>query len=286
MTNANGLSVIGYFLWWSVNSVKILRNAFAALLRECDIDYDMGDDAEHIVSLRRAAFLKAVREVKMGNKKFLVRKILKNKDNYIFGLVDESVDTKDTNLSYYHSATMTFVPETGDLTCDFDHRAFHAIKERYEEYKDHMNSDDVRAVLLQIISQYHRVGVRRRGGIYFVPEDYKVQVGKVEKLLEMLDASSEGECYLAVAPQIDVESSKRAIYKAFMAGLRDKIASFNEEFDKGSMTRKSSWEKRIVEYKDLRDEIDFYADRLSFQAEDLKDQLKNLGDKVRAKIAK
>lgn len=279
MVSVNGLVIIGYFVWWTIQQVKISREDFKALLKQVGIDFDIGDKDKEI-ALRRAAFLKAVREVKGGSKDTLIRKIKKAKDEYVFGLVDETIDKNSNDLSYNHEATMKFKPETGELNCDFTHRAFDKIKPLYEEYTNMLNSDDIRDMLLKIIAQYHRVGVRKRGGIYFVPEKYKDEVEKIEALIDALP----GDNYLAVAPQIDSEKSKRAIYKAFINSLKDKIGKFKEELDADSFERKSTWENRIEEFKSLRDEIEFYKDTLEFQAEDLAEELNTLTTEVRKKL--
>lgn len=278
MVATQGLVVIGFFVWWSIHGVKILRDEFQKLLEAFDFAGAMGDMSAE--ALRRSAFLKAVREVKASNRKFLIRKIKKDANEYVHGLVDESVDKKGKHLDYAHTATMTFNPTTGELTCDFHHRAYEDIQKKYEEYKDYMNSDDVRAVVLNIIDSFRKVGVRGRGGIYFVPAEFEEKLGK---LSDMLDQVGE-DANLEVAPQIDAESSKKAIYKAFVRGLKDKIKAFKEEMENDGLKRKSSWENRLEEFKTLREEIDFYKDRMAFQAENLEDELKELSAEVKKKL--
>ena len=274
----DGLSIIGYFVWWSIRDLLINKAEFHKLLLDRGLPpYSKKEDT---VAANRSAFLKAVREVKSSSSEFLIRKINKSADKYTFGLVDESIDRKNQNLGYQHSATMSYYPSSGNLVCDFPHRAFDAVKEKCAKYQGSYNSDDVRDYLLEVLKLHHRISVRSRGGIYFIPEKSKNFVDAVEKLMEDLP----GECSMSIAPQIDMDQSKRAIYKAFLSELRGKISSFREELDGSSLKRKSSWTKRLEEFKELKKEVEFYRDALQFQADDITEDLDSLSESVRKRL--
>lgn len=279
MVATSGLVIIGFFVWWAIRDVKISKTAFKALLQQAGLSFkcDQEDTA-----LRRTSFLKAVRETKVHNqKKFLIRKIVKEPAKYVFGLVDESIDKAGHNLEYNHSATCTFNPETGELTCDFSHRAFDDIKSLYNEYQEMMNSDDVRDAVIKIISEFKKVNVRQRGGIYFLPNQHEADVEKMEVLVESLP----GDCSFSIAPQIDTEKSKKAIYKAFVEGLKYKMATFREELENpAGKTRKATWETRLQQFKGLKQEIEFYRDAMSFQVEDLSTELESLRGDVQKQL--
>lgn len=273
------LVIIGFFCWWSVNQVKVSRVNFQELLSSVGLDYDFSKFGNPVY-LQRSSFLKAVREVKGQHKEFLIRKIKKTNLSYTFGLVDESINEQEKHLNYSHSATMDFNPVTGQLTCDKQHRAFREIELLYQEYTNMLNSDDVRTILLDIISSLKSVSVRARGGIYFIPVCYKEVVEKLEVLLEKLP----GDNYFAVAPQIDTLKSKQSIFKAFIYGLKEKLAKFHEELEEDGLTRKHALENRVQEIKQVKEEIEFYKSSLNFQVEDLNIQLEKLDKKVQSKL--
>lgn len=276
MVALSSLAIVGFFLWWSVREVTISRATFNGLLKSLGFDFEVPEKCF------RSAFLKAVRDVQAGGRgKFIIRKIYKHAEEYAFGLVDETIDQTAKSLGYNHSSTLVFSPETGNLSVDFSHRAAEEIEKLYKENLDAMDSNDVREAILNIIKSWHVVGLRDRGGIYFIPVSFESQVEKLEKLVESLG----GDSTLAIAPQVDVERTKKAIYKAFVTGLKDKISTFEQEVEKGTMERKSAWEKRISEFKELKAEISFYRDAMNFQADDLGIALDKLTEKVRAKIA-
>jgi len=280
MVATSGLVIIGFFVWWAIREVKISKTEFKTLLKQAGLSFTFDQED---TALRRTSFLKAVREVKAKNrKKFLIRKISKEKDCYVFGLVDESIDKKGRDLKYNHSATMIFNPETGELITDFPHRAFDEIKALYEDYKENMNSDDVRDAVIKIISEFHRVNVRQRGGIYFLPAKHETDVEKIEKLVDSLP----GDCSCSVAPQVDTERTKRSIYKAFIEGLKTKMTTFREELDDPTFgaVKKKTWEHRLDQFKALKQEIEFYKDAMAFQVDDLSTELEALRGDVQKRI--
>lgn len=276
MTSTSGLSIIGYFCWWRVNDLKITRQELQDKLIANGIDHEVPEVP------MRSAFLKAVREIKASyrNKGLLIRKIDKNAEAYEFGLVDETVDKVASHLDYSHKATMKFHQSTGDVTVTTPHRAFDLVKEKYEEYKNVLNSDDVRDMILKIVSEAMCVSVRQNGGIYFVPEQHVYLVERLERLFAVLPGDND----FMVAPQIDTERSKRSIYKAFVESLKYRISEFNKDLDERGITRKGALEDRLQAFKDMRKEIEFYRDALQFQVSDLSTSLDDLKKKVELKL--
>jgi len=277
MTGLDGLSVIGYFCWWSLNSVKIKRETMQQLLDDAGIDFKVPEIKA------RSAFLKATREVRSQykNKGILIRKISKSSSMYVFGLVDETVTARDKSLNYNHKASMKFSPEFGTLRTDTPHKGFDLIEDLYETYKDYMNADDVREIIMQALCSVLSLGLRPRGGIYYVHATHVDMVEKLEKLVSQIPGDN---AFMAV-PQIDTESSKRAIYKAFAESLKTRIKGFNQDLDaQGGLKQKHALTQRLAEFKTVRKEIEFYRDALQFQVDDLSTALVGLTEKVKSKL--
>ena len=272
-----GLSTIGYFVWWSISDVKIAREDLQQKLNDAGLDYTVPE-----VKLR-SAFLKAVREVRRNyrNKGLLIRQVKKDSEEYIFGLVDEDVDKQSKSLNYAHAANLHFSPVSGRLSCTQPHRAHQLIKELYETYVGFLDSDDVRDIILRVVSNAMSISVRQRGGIYFLPKTHQYTVSHLEKFVESLP----GDCSFMIAPQIDVESSKKAIYKAFVSSLRTQMADFSKELDDGnSLKRTSTLSKRLKEFRTLKNKIEFYRDAMQFQVEELSDDLQSLQEAAESRI--
>lgn len=286
------LPVIGYFTWWTVQGVKVKRTELQQILNEVGIKYEIPFPPF------RTPFLKAVREAQKTQKKnnLLIRKIKKSADAYEYGLVDEKVHQISKTLSYTHQATMTFDPDTGSLRCNGRHRAFDHIQDLYAEYREILDSDDVRDIILTVLRGAHAIGVRQKGGIYFVPAAHEDLLDKIEKLVARLpggmslddltaltNGNGTGSSYVAIAPLTDAERSKRAIYKAFVAGLKDQMVKFEKELAEG-FKKKSALQNRLDAFKELRTQIEFYRDAMQFQVEDLTNNLDQLTDRVKQEL--
>ena len=104
MTGSNGLSVIGYFVWWTVSNQRISREDMQQLIDAAGIKDARGKPFRVPEAQYRSSFLKAVREVRGQNKNkgILIQKIRKTADAYLFGLVDEAVNEYSESLQYAH----------------------------------------------------------------------------------------------------------------------------------------------------------------------------------------
>ena len=271
-----GMTVIGSFCWWNIRNVKIEKAKVAALVEKFKIDCTLETMPV------RCLFSRAIEEVKVKNqyKGLLVRKINKSPDEYLFGLVDEDIDPRAETLEYHHSATMSFCPQTGDLTVDKPHRAFEVIVKALQDFDTYYNSEDIRNIILDAIKKVYSTSVRDRGGVYFIPAKFDAEVEALEKFVKAVGP----ECYFAAVPQIDLDKTKRSIYKAFSEELHEKVLKYKTEL--GSETiRASTWEQRLEEYKELKAELEFYGDAFSMQSQDLAKEIDGLRTAVEKKLS-
>jgi hypothetical protein len=274
-TSAKGLTIIGFFTWWNIRQIKIKKEAVLALLKKCKIDY-----TPELLPVR-CLFTKAVEQVKVKHiyKGLLIRKISKSPDEYKFGLVDEHIDPQAETLEYSHNATMYFDPKEGELTVDKPHRAFDLVVAAFHEFDEYYDSEDIRAMILDIIKRTYSIGVRDRGGIYFIPAKFEKEVEALEKFVRALGS----ECYFAIAPQIDMERTKVSIHKAFSEEMHERVTQYKEELENG-LHQTGALEKRLEEYQQLQQELQFYSASLSFQATDIMKELTDLETTVSQKL--
>lgn len=286
MVKFQNIEILGWFCWWTIKNVAISRVDFQALLKSVGLDYNPRD-----TGINRSAFVKAVDKVRSAHKKEgkLIRKIKAKGDEYVYGLVNEHADAAE-HLHYRHECTMRFYVKTGIMMCDnADHPSYQLVVKYYDYYLETIDSDEARNVLLAMLHNTFAVTVRQRGGIYFIAAEFSTLLEKLEKLINGLGA----DCYLALAPQIDEERTKKSIYKAFVEGLTDRIAEFKEKLE-GNMSDAShkyanrqheALCNRLEEYRTMKKEIEFYADALDFQAVNLREQLDGLGEQLQRKLA-
>ena len=274
-TKKSGIVVLGYFIWWSIQGVKILRAKLDELVQKSGLDISTPP------TLPRTAFLEAVRAVKSRahSNKVLIRNLKKSKDEHIFGLVDEQVDDQHLKLGYSHRANLRFDQHTGEISVNTPHRAFDLILEKYNENQLFVNSYELRRWLMKILLKLSMISVREKGGVYFVDVKHE------ENLLKLITFLSEFEgCELVIIPQVDDEKTKKAIMKAFVADLKHKVEIFREQIADEKFTSQKGWERKLKQFKELREEVSFYAERLEFNGKDLEADLKDLERKVRAKL--
>jgi len=272
---SSGVIILGYFIWWAIQGAKILRDKFAERVKAS------GLDTPPPPFLPRTAFLEAVRAVKSRahSNKVLIRNLKKNKDEHIFGLVDEQVDDQHLKLGYSHRANLQFNQQTGEISVSTPHRAFDLILEKYNENKLFINSYELRRWITKVLDQLGMVSVREKGGVYFVDVKHENKLEQLDALLSEFEG-----CELALVPQTDNEKTKKAIMKAFVADLKHKVEIFREQIADEKFTSQKGWERKLKQFKELREEVSFYAERLEFNGKDLDTDLKRLEREVRAKL--
>ena len=273
---SQGLQILGFFAWWSIHGLRVRKADLAQIMKDLGFTYTLKDTP------LRGTFLEAIRIVKAAHaaEGLLIRQIRKDSGEYTFGLVDESIDKANAHLGYSHTATVKFYPVTGVLSCDnTGHALWPLVCAAYRELQEFYSADNMRAILFDVLKDAHLVSVRQNGGIYFIPIQYQGLVDKIEKLLERI-----GNSYLSVAPQVDLESTRKSIYKAFISGLRDKIAQYKADLSEDGLSQKAALKNRLMEFRDLQKEIEFYSDVLHFQASELSEELVTLTEQVKAKL--
>lgn len=291
MVKFQNLEIVGWFIWWTIRNVEITRQAFEALLQASGLKYTSKE------ATNRSSFLKAIARVQSEEKKegLLLRKIKARGKEYVYGLVDERVDGSE-HLHYQHECNLRFFVETGAMICENpDHRAYQLVLKYFDHYQLIMDSEDVREVIMDMLADTYAIGVRQRGGIYFVPGQFSEVVEKLEALIAGLGS----ECYLATAPQIDEERTKKSVYKAFVEGLKEKIAEFrtalennltdfdqnNKKYNAVAARKQNALAARLEEYRNMRKEIEFYADAMDFQASTLREELEGLGARLEKRLS-
>lgn len=292
MVTFKNLEILGWFIWWTIRNVQITREDFAALLKQVGLKYELRPAKAH------STYLKAIARVQSEHRKdgLMIRPIKKRGEEYVHGLVDERVQVGE-HLNYTHKANLRFF-KNGTMVCDNpDHEAYKLVLQYFDLYSTTMDADDIREVLFEILGSTYSISVRQRGGIYFIPGEFSSVVEQLEQVIAGLG----GDCYMAMAPQIDEEKTKKAVYKAFVEGLKERIAEFRKQLEANltdtniskdhvrynSVTsrKQTALTARLSEYREMRKEIDFYADAMDFQAGALRTELEDLGTRLERKLS-
>jgi len=258
-----------------VEGANVKRDEFTSTLEKEDTKLKPPKFCE------RTAFLEAVRSVKAKTFTYhlLIRTILKSKEEHLFGLVDESINQQQKSLGYTHQATLRWGQESYTITCDKKHRAFDMIQERFNENKDNLNSYELRRWIMNVIEKWRNISVRDKGGIYYIDVKYEKELFALESILNATPGIT-----FSLVPLPDIDRSKKAIYKAFMEDLQHKMQKFRESIKNEKYSSNKGWSNALKKFKELREEVGFYADRLQFNAKSLQDQLDVLQKDVKKKL--
>lgn len=193
------------------------------------------------------------------SRKNLIRKINNPQSDWlVFGLVVEHLDLAALGLSYatrlrvfLHKKThairvsqaqagvepdapdgngseVTFESEE-DEEADNEGLAHAHIRSEVERlfhhYREHHQARDVSRLLRQIVNRLDSFSLRRLGGVYFVPQQHRLELDQVRKVVDGLPAPA-GEVsdkFLLILPILDGAGAKKglagAAHRDFMAEL-------------------------------------------------------------------
>jgi len=271
----NGLEIMGYFVWWSMEGINFSREEFEKLIEQSPLDISPPK------LCHRTAFLEAVRWVKAKSHThhLLIRTVSKDKEAHYFALVDEKIDIENKQAGYTHEATLRFDQETFAVTCNQLHRAHETVKQRFQENVDNLNSYELRRWVQKILDRCRNISVRDKGGLYYVDLKYTDVLLGLEQIFDSVPGAD-----FFIVEQIDSERSKKSIWKAFVEDLNSKITKFREALQEGKYSSNKGWENAIAQFKELKEEVGFYADRLSFTGSDLNKNIEELTGEFRRQL--
>lgn len=270
----SSLVVLGFFIWWSIRETRVSRIKFEQELSTSGLSFKLPD------LCKRTAFLTAVRTIKQKSHghKLLIRVLLKDGEQHLFGLVDETVDPKAKTLEYHHSATLRFDQKTHEVSCDVKHRAFDLVKAEYERNLYEMNSYDLRRVIMQMIEALTPISPREGGGIYYVPYAHKDVLEKIQTLINNIG------CRMDVVSLYDEEKSRNAIYNAFVEDVTHKLEVFQKDIDSDKFSTAKGWSSTIDRFKEMKDQVEFYADKLRFAGDNIMEKISKMEEQVKERM--
>lgn len=112
----------------------------------------------------------------------------------------------------------------GDST---DHALAGKLLERYREAQKYIDADQFRKIILRTLREHcYGVGLRRQGGVYYVPESQEASLEKLRKIFATLEAHG---CRLFETPVRDDESTNKAVEWAINDDITDGIQDIVEE---------------------------------------------------------
>jgi hypothetical protein len=344
-----GLPLLGYTVVASVKGVEVDRPTILSLLGALDFQGRLGAalPADYLPGLPEAntGLMRAVRrwmrdlatteEGKQAlgideDEKAMLREITKGtkgSDIVALALVVESSDLSRWGLSYLTNLRVFYIKSTDTLSLTRDRTAadvtslarsaedqalLASLEPYWQRYRSVYCSADLARMQQRILSAMNPSDLRKQGGVYFVPYEYRDVLQQLKDLLEVQLPAAPGQqntSSLVAIPVIDRPTTRRQLgtiaYKSLMADivvLQKDLERFVEEAKtpkrgkdgqpkvakdgqiKYGKPRASTIAARLVTYRQMRDRITLYTEKLGMQQENLLAALNGLQQTAQALI--
>lgn len=278
---AQEFPILGFVVWWSISGFRVPHGEFVRHLQALDIDTKLyGKKATD-----KAVLTQAVKEEIKGSRRTKYHKKIKDDDKTTtFGIQVETIDTENTNVEA--STETKIIMEKGGqksgAQIKIEGPGRDAILKRVSEFNGTYTGDQFRLMIRKFIElTCQGVGIRDRGGVYFVPVTNETELRKIEQLAKFLP-----DCATEIVPVTDLKEAKRTMYKAFVLDFNNEIAAFSKELDsmQAGTVGKRLLANRIEEFKALRAKAEMYGDLFQTLTGELIDKVNGLEKRVKAKL--
>ena len=252
--------VIGFMVWWNINSVNVTRNEFIKYLERVSIDKKYAPKHNYRSALTRA--LKVMEENR------LVRLVEDTPQTVSFQFTAEHrIEGADGKEFTYEKEALIVVSkpkyrETGDFEASLDKcspEIKHQLALLFNQHREMYNSSDITRYLQNIFrSEGDIVSMRPQGSVYFVPAGHKDLIESAEELLEYIG----GFCKMDYMPIPNVEQARETIKAAFVAELDEDFKKMEGEVEAVLSDNKAvteTWtDARITRLKKMLGRIECY----------------------------
>lgn len=263
---------LGALVWWTVSEVTISREDLKALFAE------QGIPENALIDTRtRSAFKKALNE---AEKDRLVRRIKDDSESIVYGIVEETADSKALDLTYSTENVVVYDKETKTLSFKATGGREQEIRAAFEKYLTGYTSNEVREIVRKfVVSFCDGFLARDGGGVYFVPESKTSELVKMEAAVSRINGGS----HLFIMSVPDMKRERANALRLWVEEAHRQVAELEADVERltGSEgTRKATLQARVEAFKALRSKADAYSTALGFEKETLEAKVKGLEAKV------
>jgi hypothetical protein len=218
-------------------------------------------------------------------------------EHLVFGIVSENVDFNKLGLSYGTQLRILLHKKTGDILCTTDadgvisaqnesSQVTREIIPYYNEFRHLFFTDDLSKMVHAIVTSMNAVGLRKEGGVYFVPNAERHQIELAKELIASLPTTASHRPYLLAIPVINSEVAKADVALAIHYGFLDELKSLASDLDRFAQAdpgtvRSETISNRLLQYKHVKEKVGMYATLLSMQHDDILKGLEALTSKAR-----
>lgn len=273
---AQSYPLIGSLVYWAIKDFRIPFQEFLARMDKAGIPTDLAKEVS-----AKSALIAAIKTENKGKKNKFHRKLVDEKSQAAFAVVNQAVDTAHLNVDFQKETTVILDKENKSIRID----GFNSdeIKNKFENILQTYSADQFRNVILRYLSRdAAAVSIRDRGGVYFVPETHKDQLQKLVNFFELFP-----ECAIEIIPIADMAQAKKSMWRALVGEVEYEMEILREEIGKmDPSTSDKVIQRRVEKVKELSDKVSMYESLLQGTADTLNTSLKDIQGMLKDKLTK
>ncbi len=261
----DGTPILGALTWWSLEGAVIGVTELKALYKK----HGLGEEWLPGEITGSTAFSKTVREVKRMAQGYMIRPIRDDEEQTVVGVVSEEVAADKDKLTYDQEVTIHYHKGDQTITASDDmHPVVHVCRDVYQKMVDtYVVHDFIRLLTRNVRQKMNGIVVRPTGGVYFVPQGPMMEI-----LLQHAAAFNElGDVEFTVVPMHGDPITKAAIANKTRKALEQELQEIQEELGKFKECepRRDTLERRVNQFKELKQKAMLFADMLAIKVDDL-----------------
>lgn len=272
--SAEGVPLIGWFVYWSITNVKVNYNDLINMMETIGLDTDAATPIR-----QKSAFIRAVEEV-AHSQGARHQKIVDNIAQTVYIIVKTHVDQANLDATFTTETKAIFKKIDGTVEVQGPFGA--EISAHFADYSENYYSDQFRDMILRLLDSHCQyLTIRDRGGIYFVPSVHEDGLDLIKQLFKNFS-----ECYFETVGVANMAEAKQSMWRTLVGEVNSEIQKMKEDIASAAPDMSdSSMRVRLERYKELREKVENYEFVLAGTAEALKNELTDLSNLLREKLS-
>lgn len=261
------VSFLGRLLWFSIPELKVSLDELQSLFQKNLIDEKyLPNPISPRDAFRRATKMAELKRVNLDQECYfnlLVRPVAEDSEKITRHIVREIVDSKNVRLSYQPIVTLihtmdknnidSFDYQTHDVLHPAEQEALNKALAGYVECKEKYNAQNIRTLIMAILSTCSPVAVRPSGGVYFSPESYSFDIQNLQNLVLDLGQyclDSNDKTDFRTVPVIDVGDQRDMINKSLQEEIKNDSFSLINEISEILKSGRKVYQNTAIGYID------------------------------------
>lgn len=265
---------LGDLVWWELSNADIAASTLKTTWENVGLDAHLLPEPP----TPEKALRTAVRRCQVGQLDRLIRLGKEDDQQLVFAVVREE-KLGDGSLSHQQEARVFLDRATGRLKSDSPgHDIVRTITDVFDVLIGTHTVDDVRRTIVRTLHSLAAVTLRDSGGVYWVPRHFADTVRRLEQAINRIGASR-----FYVLPVHHTAMGSQALGAAARGSLDADLADLQKELDEFKATppdRRSTLQRRLQAFDELRSRAELYRDILKVRVDDIEQSLTDMAGVV------